>query len=134
MSGFRTFEREFMRYGKHHANRRAHAMSDFLKIVEQVTKHFTRDEARKQRIAASFSQLGFAMDAQMSEMSSRELASHVIKEKLGLKIGSNSDPLEALDYYLAGLNARGAAFGSWAADSRDSNSFIDRYLEEAKHE
>jgi hypothetical protein len=103
-------------------------MSDFQKIVDQVTKHFGRDEAQKQRIAAQF---GFAMDAQMSEMSSRELAGHVLKE-LGLKIRSDADPLEALDMFLAGRrHAQQLAAGvkASALDGADSRpTFVDKYI------
>lgn len=99
--------------------------------IEEVARVVRRESARKKRIVANLGALGFSMDGQMSEMSSAELARHALKS-LGLKIGN--DPVEALDFYLAGLQLRGTErTRAWAADATEPSggeSFIDRYLKE----
>ena len=102
----------------------------FVELAQQVAKALGRDETRKRRVAVNLAQAGFAMDAaQISEMSSRELASHAL-DQLGLKVGRDGDPLIALDFYLAGLNARG---GGCAVDASESApAFLERYLNETQ--
>lgn len=94
--------------------------------IDEAARVVRRESARKKRTVANLAALGFAMDA-ASEMSSAELACHALKS-LSLKIGS--DPVEALDFYLAGLQLGGAQrTRAWAADATEG-SFVDRYLKE----
>jgi hypothetical protein len=99
--------------------------------VEEVARVVRRESARKQRTVAGLAYFGFAMDAgQMAEMSSADVARHALKS-LGLKIGS--DPVEALDFYLAGLQQRGRP---WAADATalPADNAIEKFFRELDQE
>ena len=104
-------------------------MSDYIKeLTTQVVKILSRDEARRQRIAAEFPQ--FAMDAAPDE-SSREFAVRVLAALGAPKVPTDADPLEMLDFYCAGrrMAMRERAGGRPAAmDGSGDTTFIDKYL------
>ncbi|HXQ00115.1 MAG TPA: hypothetical protein VN845_08625 [Solirubrobacteraceae bacterium] len=104
-------------------------MSDYIKeLTTQVVKILSRDEARRQRIAAEFPQ--FAMDAAPDE-SSREFAVRVLAALGAPKVPTDADPLEMLDFYCAGrrmaMDQRAGVRRPTAMDG-SGDTFIDKYI------
>jgi hypothetical protein len=128
-------------------------------IARAVAQQLGRDNVRKQRILQRSPHVFAAMDAQeLGQASGRELAVKELRE-LGIEISADDDPVRMLDMHHAGrkyaadfkipgnrltggntiagnngspiIGSQGAGTGTQEArDSRESGSFVDRYLEE----
>jgi hypothetical protein len=98
----------------------------------EVARNLRRDEAQKNRILGLFPRIAYSMDAMdLAVASSHELATRAL-DSLGVKILKDSDPVQALDAYVAGR----AHFAQLQAGTRRSaldgvssdESFVDRYM------
>lgn len=104
-----------------------------MSLVEDVARAVRREDATKRRLIARCASLpiGFAMDARVETMSSKELAT-VVLNKLGFAT-AGADPVLALDSFLAGRESalRGAQGRPGVGmDAAPAKSFVDKYLEE----
>ncbi len=86
--------------------------------MEQVARAVRLEASRRKRVTANLARLGFALDAaEAAELSSEDLARRAL-QPLGLPLGG--DPVEALDFYLAGLQRDGTEHSrTGAADAAD---------------